>query len=67
MSLGAAMTKRQQILDCRSYKAVAIQTEKLKEAFIILSQMDDKVAAYAVQKVITKLSEQITEFEGRNK
>lgn len=61
------MNKRQQILDCRSYKAAVIQSEKLKEAFIILSQMDDKVAAYAVNKVIVKLSEQITEFEGRNK
>ena len=68
MYWGAAMiNKTERIMDLRAYKALVIQVERLKEAFIILSQEEDKAAAYAVRKVINKHSERIVEYEGRYK
>ena len=61
------INKTDRILDLRAYKALVIQNERLKEAFIILSQQEDQAAAYAVRKVINKHSERITEYEGRYK
>ena len=61
------INKTDRILDLRAYKALVIQNERLKEAFIILSQQEDKLAAYAVRKVIDKQSQRIAEYEGRYK
>jgi hypothetical protein len=61
------INKTDRILDLRAYKALVIQNERLKEAFIILSQQEDKLAAYAVRKVIDKQALIISEYEGRYK
>ena len=61
------INKTDRILDLRAYKVLVIQNERLKEAFIILSQEEDKAAAYAVKKVIEKQSQRIAEYEGRYK
>ena len=61
------INKTDRILDLRAYKALVIQNERLKEAFIILSQQEDKLAAYAVRKVIDKQALVISEYEGRYK